>query len=196
MTDSSTGGFLGPLPAPAPVPIDGGALNDFIQTMLAALTGLDPALVRPAFQSEPPDVPDAGVAWMAFRTAQRPANDFPALVHHDGYDEFQRHEAIHTLCSFYDLGTSGLADYYAALLRDNLMLPQNAEYLTSQGFGMGFVQDKTAVPVIVKMRWQYRVDMPFVLRRAVVRWYSVLNVAAATGTVNAGSVSKNFTVSQ
>jgi hypothetical protein len=82
--------------------------------MLVALTGLDPTLVRPAFQPEPPDVPDAGNAWMAFRYSARPADDFPAIVHHDGYDEMQRHEVIHTLCSFYDLGTTGLADYYAA----------------------------------------------------------------------------------
>jgi len=184
MTTSATGGFLTPQAPPAPGPLDGAGLNDFLQPMLVAMTGIDPTLVRPAFQSEPPNVPDAGVAWMAFRYTQRPADDFPALVHRDGYDEFQRHEAIHTLCSFYDLGTSGLADYYASLLRDNLMVPQNAEYLTAQGFGVAVVQDKTAVPVIVKMRWQYRVDVPFVLRRAVVRWYNVLNVASSDGVIH------------
>lgn len=188
MTDSSTGGPLLSQPAPSPVPLDGTALNEFFAPILAALTTLDPALVRPAFQSEPPDIPDAGTAWMAFRCTERPADSHPAFVHHAaGYDEMQRHEELHVLCSFYDLGTSGLADFYAALLRDNLMVPQNAEYFIQQGMGIKSVGDKTAVPLLVKMRWQYKCDLPFVLRRPVVRWYNVLNVAHATAAISTDS---------
>jgi hypothetical protein len=196
MTDSSTGGPLLPQAAPAPVPLDGTALNEFLAPILSALTTLDPTLVRPAFQGEPPDVPDAGTAWMAFRCTERPIDTYPAFVQHsEGYTEMQRHEELRILCSFYDLGTSGLADFYAALLRDNLMIPQNAEYFAQQGMGLKLVGDKTAVPLLVKMRWQYKCDLPFVLRRPVVRWYNVLNVARGSASISTDSgFTDNITV--
>lgn len=186
MVDSSTAGFLAPAGPPAPEPIDGGTLNDFLQAIFAGITGLDGTMVRPAFQPEPGNVPDAGVAWMAFQYTARPADMFPAIVHHpdgSGFDEFQRHEELHLLCSFYDLGSSGLADYYCAILRDGIMLPQNFEVLTRAGMGLAMVGDKTVVPVLMKMRWQYRVDLPLIVRRAVVRYYNVLNLLQASGTI-------------
>jgi hypothetical protein len=170
--------------------MEGGTLTDFLQAIFAGISGLEGALVRPAFQPEPPNVPDAGVAWMAFQYTQRPADAFPAIVHHadgDGFDEFQRHEELHVLCSFYDLGTSGLADYYCAILRDGIMLPQNVEVLTRAGMGLASVGGKTAAPVLLKMRWQYRVDLPLVIRRAVVRYYNVLNLLQASGTIMTGT---------
>jgi hypothetical protein len=184
MVDSATGGFLSPQASPAP--LDGLDLNNFLQVMMAALTGLDGTLVRPAFQPEPGNVPDAGTAWMAFRYTSKPVDVFPAIIHHpdgQGYDEFQRHEELHVLCSFYDLGTNGLADYYCSLLRDNIMVPQNMEYLTSVGMGLTVVGDKQVVPVLLASRWQYRVDLPIIIRRAVQRIYPVLNTLQAVGTL-------------
>jgi hypothetical protein len=51
--------------------------------------------------------------------------------------------------------------------------------------GMGFVScgDLTAVPVIIKQRWLYRVDLPFSIRREIVRIYPVLDVLTAHATV-------------
>jgi hypothetical protein len=181
---SSAGGFVHPDITPAP--LDGLHLNDFLQAVFVGLTGLDGTLVRPAFQPEPGNTPDAGVAWMAFQYTSRPIDVFPALIHHpegDGYDEFQRHEELHVLCSFYDLGSSGLADEYCGLLRDNLMIPQNAEVFTQAGMGVAMVGDKTVVPLLKQMRWQYRVDLPLIVRRAVVRNYPILNLLQAVGTL-------------
>jgi hypothetical protein len=50
---------------------------------------------------------------------------------------------------------------------------------------MAFVScgDLTAVPVILKQRWLYRVDLPFTIRREIVRVYPVLNLLTATATV-------------
>src|SRR5579871_6299419 len=113
---SASGGPLAPNPSPAP--LEGQALNRFLQAWIVGILGIDPTLVRPAFQSEPPDIPQAGTAFIAFRYTRRPADTFPAIVHHpdgSGYDELQRHEHIELLLSFYDLGTNGQAESLAAL---------------------------------------------------------------------------------
>lgn len=178
--DSSTGGPLSP--AVAPAPLEGQGLNRFIQQWIVGITGLAGNMVRPRWQPEPPDVPDAGDAWAAIGITARAADTFPAILHDptgDGADDLQRHETLAVLASFYDLGTNGLADLYASLLRDGLAIPQNSEPLASAGFGLVDVGDLTTVPSLLKSRWLYRVDLPFHLRRAIVRSYPVLNVESA-----------------
>ena len=182
MVDSSTGGILSP--AASPAPLDGLNLNNFFQTLFVALTGLDSTLVRPAYQPEPGNIPDAGVAWMAFRYTTRPIDPNPYL----GYDqagnyEFQRHEYLDLMLSFYDLGTNGLADYYCSLIRDGLKVPQSNEYLQNAGMGLIKTGDKAVMPSLVQSRWQYGVDLPIVVSRAVQRYYPVLTVLQATGSI-------------
>jgi hypothetical protein len=186
MTDSSSGGFLSPAASPAPLQGDG--LNTFIQPLIVGLTGLPGPLVRPAFQAEPPDIPDGGTAWAAFRYTSRRSDTYPYVGHEaSGSDTLRRHEEIDILVSFYDLGSSGLADQYAALLRDGLSIPQNLEVLTLAGMGFVGCGDMTAVPVIVKQRWLYRVDLPFTIRREIVRVYPVLDILTAHATVTTDS---------
>jgi hypothetical protein len=188
MTDSSTGGFL--TPASSPAPLEGDGLNTFVQPIIVGLTGLPGPMVRPAFQSEPPDAPDGGQAWAAFRYTSRRADTFPYVQHNaagNGSDTLRRHEEIDILVSFYDLGTSGLADYYAALLRDGFAISQNLEVLRAAGMGFISCGDMTTVPMIVKQRWLYRVDLPFSIRREIVRTYSVLNILSATATLKTNS---------
>src|SRR5579864_3205429 len=160
--DSSTGGYLLPLPDPAP--LEGEALNDFLQGWIVGITGLDGTMVRPRYQAEPPNIPNAGTAWAAIGTQIRPADEFPYVVHNGtangglGQDELHQHEDIEILCSFYDLGTNGQADAYAALLRQGLAIDQNLEPLTLQG--MGLVACGAPIPLpALKTRWLYRVDM-------------------------------------
>ena len=186
MTDSSTGGFLSP--AASPTPLQGDGLNTFVQPIIVGLTGLAGALVRPAFQTEPPDAPDGGTAWAAFRYTSRKSDTYPYVGHAAaGSDTLRRHETIDILVSFYDLGSSGLADYYAALLRDGFSISQNLEVLRNAGMGFIGCGDLTAVPVILKQRWLYRVDLPFTIRREIVRVYPVLNLLTATATVTTDS---------
>jgi hypothetical protein len=184
MTDSSTGGYL--IPSPVPAPLEGQALLDFLQGVIVGVTGLDGTLVRPTWQSEPPNIPDAGVAWCAFRITERPSDAFPYVKHNangQGADALQRHETLHILCSFYDLGSGGQADYYAALLRDGLSIPQNREVLTLKNMGLVKTGEPVPVPIIVKTRWLYRVDLEVVIRRQIDRVYPVLNVTSAQGSI-------------
>ncbi|MGO9474234.1 MAG: hypothetical protein ACLPWS_12665 [Rhodomicrobium sp.] len=192
MTDSSTGGYLAP--AASPAPLQGAGLNNVIQQAIAGITGLAGTYVRPAFQAEPPDWPDAGTAWCAFRYQARPADLFPVIVHEgaaaggNGQDELQRYESIDVLASFYDLGTTGQADYYAATLRDGLAIAQNREPLGALAIVLIKTGDLTAVPVLVKQRWMYRVDFTFTLRRTIQRDYPVLNLLGAAGTLSADTL--------
>ena len=186
MNDSSTGGYL--TPSVTPAPLQGDSLNTFIQPVIVGITGLPGAMVRPAFQTEPPDAPDGGTAWAAFRYTSRKTDNYPFVGHNtDGSDTLRRHEEIDILVSFYDLGSSGLADQYAALLRDGLSIPQNLEVLKQNGMGFVGCGEITTVPVILKQRWLYRVDLPFTIRREIVRVYQVLNLLTATATVTTDS---------
>jgi hypothetical protein len=194
MTDSSTGGYLSPSSSPAP--LQGDDLNTFIQPIIVGITGLSGPMVRPALQAEPPDIPDAGQCWAAWRCTSRSADTFPFVGHEDtaggGQDRLRRHETLRILVSFYDLGGLGLADAYCARLRDGIAIPQNVEILAQTGMGLVSVGDVTAVPVIVKQRWLYRADLPFELRREIVRVYPVLNLLSATATLTTPTVSASI----
>jgi hypothetical protein len=190
--NSSTGGYLAPLPAPAP--LQGQALLRFFQQIIVGITGLSGNLVRPYWQTEPPDVPDEGEAWAAFRIARRPSDTFPFIGRlpyqpDDGNDHLQRHEELHVLVAFYDTGSTGLdnsgglADTYASLLRDGLSVPQNREPLFLAGMGLKTVGEEVQVPVIFKKRWQNRVDFDFVVNRQVDRTYPVNTLVAADGII-------------
>jgi hypothetical protein len=190
VNDSSTGGVLSPLPNPAPTPLAGLALNDFIQAWVVGITGLAGNLVRPRWQPEPPIIPDAAVAWCAIGIASRRGDTFPFVGHDgdgNGLDQIIRNEELDLLCSFYDLGTNGMADQFAELMRDGAVIAQNRAVLQAQNFDLGFVGDLTIVPSLLKSRWLYRVDLPIQVRRQVVRQYPVLNVVSVAGSVTTDS---------
>lgn len=182
--DSSSGGYLSPLPTTPP--LQGQALLNFLQAVIVGITGLDGTMVRPYWQGEPPNVPDAGLAWCAFRIQARPSDTFPFVKHNadgQGGDALQRHEALHILTSFYDLGSGGNADGYASLLRDGLLIAQNREILTLNKMGLAKTGDIIPVPSLLKFRWLYRADFDLVIRRQIDRLYPVLDVLSAQGTI-------------
>lgn len=191
MTDSATGGPLLPAKPPAPTPLEGKALLQFLQSFVVGLTGLKGDMVRPRWQAEAPTLPTIGDAWAAIGVGTRKADAWPYVkhitdaAHPSGADQLQRHEELAVLCSFYDSGVSGLADFYASLLRDGLAIAQNREILQKAGMGLIAVEDMLPVPSLVKVQWLYRVDLPFGIRRAIVREYSVLNIEEVDVTIKA-----------
>jgi hypothetical protein len=185
---SLTGGYLAPEATPAP--LEGQELLRFLQQYVVGITGLDGELVRPRWQPEPPNIPNAGVAWAAIGVSMRVADTFPFVGSVDrpvglGSVQMQNHEVLSMLCSFYDLGAAGLADSYASRLRDGVQIAQNREPLFNAGMGLVDVSDMIPVPVLLKMRWLYRVDLTVRIRRVVVREYPVRTVVEAEGTVQA-----------
>lgn len=165
------------------LPLQSRDLNRFIQQWLVSLIGIDPTLMRPAWQAEPSNIPKEATAWAAFRiTPGTDADTFPAFVHlsdGEGRDQLQRHERLDLLVSLYDLGVDGEADFLATMLRDGAQVAQNRETLTNVGMNLISAGRTITVPVLMKQRWLYRVDVPFVLGRAVTRTYEVLNVESA-----------------
>lgn len=185
MNTSASGGPL--QPAPDPAPLSGKPLLVFLQNWIAPLSGLDGTLVRPRYQTEPSNIPDAGEAWMAFGfVGDEEADTFPYVTQSpDGLTTtLQRNEQMTLLCSFYDTGVSGLADGLSRLLRDNLAIAQNREPLLSQGFLLAYVGPRAPAPRTLSTRWLYRVDLPVVVRCEFRRKYEVLSVLSMNGTVH------------
>lgn len=182
---SATGGYLQPNPPPAPAPLEGQNLLDFLQEVLVGVTGLNGTMVRPRWQSDPPNIPNAGDAWCAFGITSRPSDTFAYVGHitnqanPQGADAMQRQETLHLLASFYDQGSSGLADEYAALLRDGFQIAQNREVLQRNGFAFVSSGELETVPSLLKERWLYRVDIALTIRRQIDRTYPVLNLDSA-----------------
>lgn len=194
--DSSTGGYLAPSASPAP--IEGQTLNRFLQQIVVGITGLDPTLVRPRWQPEPPNMPAIDATWVAIGITNRKADTFAAIIRDptgDGADTVQRHEEFDLLCSFY--GPS--ADDTASLLREGLSIAQNREPLGLADMGLVGVSDTITAPSLVNDRWQYRLDMTVTIRRQIRRTYPVLNVLSAGITVTtdtAPPVTSTINISQ
>lgn len=182
---SATGGYLAPSATPAP--LEGLALLGFLHDWVVGITGLDTNLVLPRWQPEPPNIPTAGIAWCAVGVTSRKSDTYPTVIHKPtptgGEDDLQRHEDLDALCSFYDLGSTGQADYYAAVMRDGAIIPQNREALFLAGWGYVEATELLAVPSLTKQRWLYRVDVTFRLRRIIQRSYPVLDVLTEVGTI-------------
>lgn len=186
---SNVAGFLTPDANPAP--LEGADLLDFIQAWIVGVTGfVTPSLVRPQLQATPPNIPTDGTAWISFTVRDRQADDYPFIKHDGaasagaGVSKLQQNEFLDLLVRFYDLGATGLADKYAALMRDGCAISQNWEYLNAQGFVFVSRGNLLQVPTLLKQRWQYRVDLPIMLCRQIDRTYQVLNVGSAHGTIH------------
>lgn len=191
--NSSTGGYLAPTTPPAP--LEGKSLNDFLQALVVGITGLAGDMVRPRWQPEPPNVPTAGDAWASIGVTSRKPDTYAYTYFDQGTETYklQRQETLEVLVSFYDLGSNGLADLYAELWQDGLQVRQNIESLLPAGFAFVETQGAIAVPVILKGRWQYRVDVASTFRRQIDRAYPVLSIVEADGTLIANDGENTLT---
>lgn len=178
---SATGGAL--LPSGSPAPLEGDALDDFLQAWLVSLTGIAPTLVRPRWQPTPANIPAFGTDWVAFGVSNFDRETFAAEQHigtGQGYNEVRAHEELTCLASFYGPNSAN----YAAMFRDNMQVAQNREVLTLNGMGLVSSGNIIPMPEVVKERWLKRFDLNVVIRRIVVRDYPVLNILTAQLSLN------------
>lgn len=183
-----TAPFLTPSPA-GPSPLESTDLLDFIQAWLSGVSGIDGTLVRPNYQTEPPVIPQEATCWMGFTLSAEKSDVFPYVGEgvNGGGDyqyEIQRHETLRCLCSFYDTGSTGLAQKFASITRDGASIPQNNEYLQLQGMTFVACDPEIPVPSLLKQRWLYRVDLPVWLRRQINRTYTVPTIAIGQAELN------------
>ncbi|MFI5416188.1 MAG: hypothetical protein ACHQXJ_02420 [Nitrososphaerales archaeon] len=177
---SATGGYL--LPA-ASIPLPQNlSLEDFLQTMIAGISGFPGDLVRPKWQINPPKQPDVTVNWIAFGL-QEDDSDTNAFTsaNPDGSNIFMRMEALTLQCTFY--GPDSLE--VGKIVRDGLQIPQNLE--TLQLAKMSFVSTSKMVraPDLINERWVDRWEMSINLRREILRTYPILTFLSASGTLYA-----------
>lgn len=172
---SATGGYLAPAGTPA---LADAALEDLLQGVVAGITGLPGAMVRPRWQPTNPKVPEPNVDWCAIGIMRTTPDAGPAIIHDgagDGSDQYQRHQELVLLASFYGPNAQG----YGQILSDGLSIPQNMETLRVNGFGLIEVGDMTPAPDLVNQQWVHRYDMRIRLRRQIVRTYPILNILSA-----------------
>ncbi len=191
MNNSSTGGYL--TPAASPAPLEGQALVNFLQAWIVGITGLPGQFVRPRWQPEPPNIPDATVDWLAFGIMSRDATPYAAEIHVSGspsYNEIRRHEDLNILATIYGPN----ADKTVSLLREGMQLAQNREALTA--VNMGLINSGRAIVTseLIKEKWAYRVDFNFSIRRQIVYDFPVLDLASANGAVATDYLNETISV--
>ncbi len=194
MNDSSTGGYLAPAVTAPPAEDD--ALDNLLQELVAGVTGLSGDLVRPRWQPTVPKQPEPSVNWCAFGIPEQENDAGPAIQHDpagDGHDEYQRHQDIRLLCTFYGPAAKG----YAQRLADGLTIPQNREQLGLNDMAFVSAGEIRAAPDYVNQQWVRRYDLAVTLRRKITRTYPVLNLLSAAGNIEAemGSRAENSTFS-
>lgn len=166
-------------------PLEGQSLDNFIQQLISGICQLPPNLVFPRWQPEPPILPGPTINWASVGVTDNELLHGWAVIMHDpangGRDIMEQYEEFTVLCSFY----GPQADFYDALLRDGLQIPQNREIL--QLYAMGLVQfySKTVVPELMKNTWLRRVDREIKFTRAILREYPVLNLLGVAINVQA-----------
>lgn len=157
-----------------------------LQSWLVGLTGLADDLVRPAWQPDPPPIPAFETpCWIAI-SIMRLESDWDAVTQHwsgtEGpggpCDTVYRSQTIHLILTFYGKDASD----YATIVRMGAGLKQNDEAL-GDWIRLVSVDEQVNVSEYLKGRWQKRVDVGVVLRRAVQFTYAVLDVAGTYGTI-------------
>ncbi|SCB10282.1 phage neck terminator protein [Cupriavidus alkaliphilus] len=181
---SATGGYLAPT---APVPPEDDALDNLLQELVAGVTGLPGNLVRPRWQPTVPKQPEPSVNWCALGIPEQENDAGPAIQHDpagEGHDEYQRHQDIRLLCTFYGPAAKG----YAQRLADGLSIPQNREQLRLNDMAFVSVGEIRAAPDFVNQQWVRRYDLTVLLRRKITRTYPVLNLLSAQVSTETDSV--------
>lgn len=176
---SATGGYLQQVAGP----LEGLDLRRFIGTVLVGVSGFAPEMVRPAWQQNPPPVPNIDTNWMAFGiTARRADNDPYQVEKDDGLRTLMlRHEELDIMLAFY--GPDCLQK--AAEVREGFELTQNTESLLLAGMAYIDLSDIIHAPELVNDRYFDRADTTLTIRREVRREYRILNFVSAYGAIHA-----------
>lgn len=167
---SATGGYLTPSNEPA----DGDDLDNILMDAIVGITALDPTLVRPRWQAQPPTQPDPATDWCAFGVTLREPVDYPyeSLDSTGTTYTMQRHERLEGMATFYGPN----ANRYARRLRDGLYINQNLEALATQGIKLYEAGQMSIVPEEINGQYIHRVDLTVVFMRQVNINYPILSI--------------------
>ena len=189
---SASGGFITPQASAGAqgangYPLNDNELQDLLQLWFAGVTSLNPSLVRPLWQEDPPETPPHDTTWLAFGIKGRP-RDFDAYQKHvagipdsgnapavPGHTKTYRNEELRIGCVAY----GPQSDAVSAAVWNNGRMAQNRELLRKNGIGLIAVEDATPGAEYIKSKYVRRVDFDVRLRRAVSLLYPILDVVGA-----------------
>lgn len=183
---SATGGIL----TPTLNPTEGVSLRRFIGTMLAGVTGINPTLVRPLWQSTPPATPNHDVDWIAFGvdSIKQDASPYYGETKSGDGSYSIRHEDIAVKLIAYGPN----CQHTLSIIRDGLCLSQNRETLFLNGMGFADMEDIVHAPELINNCWYDRCDSSIVLRREIKRLYNILSFTAYSTQNFAPNGTQNF----
>lgn len=172
-------GYLTPT-STDPLP-DGLGLEDFIQTVIAGISGYTGDLVRPKWQQNPPKQPGIDVNWIAFaiQISAPDANAYTGLTDLS-VDILQRNESLEVQCAFY--GLDAMTNIRA--FQDGFQIQQNLEAMRLANMGFTGFTPAVRGPDLINERWVQRYETTLILNRMVQRVYPVLSFASALGTIH------------
>jgi hypothetical protein len=177
--DSSTGGYLAPTSALAP---EDDAFDNIMQEFVVGVTALPTNLVRPRWQPVPPDQPEANVNWCAIGLIEEDPQSGRSMITHDGAasgglgaDTLQVNDEAEIMASFYGPN----AGQFAKLFRDGIMLPQNREALTLQGYRLCHMPSAARLAAeLVNQVTIRRFDVTFRVKRESITVWPIENIAS------------------
>lgn len=182
---SATGGYL----TNVTTPIEGVDLTRFLGSVIAGVTALPGNLVRPAWQPNPPTIPDITTSWAAYGITSRRSEATPYMEQAENDATLIRHEELDILCTFYGPECQAIA----ASLRDGMYLSQNRENLFLAGMGLVGFSDIVHAPELINERFFDRADMTMTIRREIKREYRILYFVAADGIIKANRAIETLT---
>lgn len=170
----------------------GQTLDDFMQQVVAGITGIDQTLVRPRWQPEPPNIPQTAVpeiglagvaAWAAVGvTAARAIGGFsytrelnPGAYAATGFSQQSDWEEFDLMATFY----GPAADDYAVKLRQGLLVAQNREALQFLNVGFQQTGPRRRRPELTQRPFLWCVDQPVTFTREIRSFYPVLYYLSA-----------------
>lgn len=165
------------------------ALEDIFQANVAGITALDPTLVRPRWQPEPPNQPDFATDWAAVGVSLT-TQDWSHYQVHDptasttppgyGADRVERDEQLELFLSFYGPNCHARMSQW----RDGIMLEPNRWVLYQYGIKLVEIGQPVFLPALLKETNVKRVDLKATFARRVARIYAIQTVADATVVLN------------
>lgn len=195
INDSTTGGPLVPVTVQGayaffqPPPPDDLVLDGLFQQMVAAMTGLDPTLVRPRWQMTPPTRPPITTNWAAVGVTDTdpvpgwaysklnslvvPATD-TAPESYVTWLTLQTHWQMKVLTSFYGPNVG----MYSVMFTDGFQVAQNREALGQAGIKLHHVGAVTKTAELVNAQWCGRADVSIYFNREIDRDYRVESLVA------------------
>lgn len=185
MTTALSSAYPGYLLPTTPSPLDDEQLGRRLSNLIAGVTGLPGAMVRPRWQADAPPIPPPETDWAAVGVTTYPTRGGVPYLQHvsddDGHDVVHDPSDLEALVTFYGPGCAGLA----RLVTTALWVGQSWEQLTPLGISLRDVGEVRVTAEKVNERFYRRADFVLQLTQSVTRDYAILNVLRADGEVHA-----------